>query len=328
MNRRSWLFTTAGALALPQLRPAFGAAYPDRPIRMIVPFLAGSSPDLLARTLGSELGNRLRQPVVVENMPGAGGLIGTLALKRAAPDGYTIGLMANTQLINSHMYPKKPFDLATDFTPITCFSGGASVVVVKSSSNIRSLRDLVERIRREPEKFNYASSGKGSIAHLAAEALLRQHEAKAVHVPYKGGPEIVTAILNGQVQFGIPVVSSTVPYLRSGQLTPLAVTTKARSPLLPDVPTITEALPPGYVIDNWGGIFAPAKMPAPVLALLFTHLHTIVSEGRLDALARNSGSEVRLSKSPSEFADFVRAEDRQYGKWIADIGVAKEMGGG
>ncbi|MGH8429556.1 MAG: tripartite tricarboxylate transporter substrate-binding protein [Solimonas sp.] len=321
------MLTTMGALAVPQLRPAFAAAYPDRPIRMIVPFLAGSSPDLLARTLGSELGSRLRQPVVVENMPGAGGLIGTLALKRAAPDGYAIGLLANTQLISSHMYAKRPYDLAADFTPITSFSGGASVVVVKSSSNVRTLRDLIERIRGEPDKYNYASSGKGSIAHLAAEAMLRQHDAKAMHVPYKGGPEIITAILNGQVQFGIPVVSSTVPYLRAGQLTPLAVTTKARSPLLPDVPTIAEALPPGYVIDNWGGIFAPAKLPPPVLALLFTHLHAIVSEGKLDALARNSGSEVRLSKSPAEFADFIRAEDRQYGKWIAGIGVAKDLEG-
>ncbi|AQV94447.1 ABC transporter substrate-binding protein [Cupriavidus necator] len=327
MNRRSWLLTTMGALALPQLRPAFAGAYPDRPIRMIVPFLAGSSPDLLARTLGSELGNRLRQPVVVENMPGAGGLIGTQALKRAAPDGYAIGLLANTQLINAHMYPKKPFDLATDFTPITSFSGGASVVVVKSSSNIRTLRDLIEQIRREPEKYNYASSGKGSIAHLAAEALLRQHDAKAMHVPYKGGPEIVTSILNGQVQFGIPVVSSSMPYLRSGQLRPLAVTTAGRSQLLPDVPTIAEALPPGYVIDNWGGIFAPGKLPPAVLALLFSHLHAIVAEGKLDALARDSGAEVRLSKSPADFAEFVRAEDRQYGKWIAGIGVAKDMEG-
>ncbi|MEM5429271.1 tripartite tricarboxylate transporter substrate-binding protein [Cupriavidus oxalaticus] len=327
MNRRSWLLATAAAMALPQLRTAFAAGYPEKPIRMIVPFLAGSSPDLLARMLGAELGKRLRQAVVIENIPGAGGLIGTTALKRAAPDGYTLGLLANTQLISSHMYAKKPYDLATDFTPITCFSGGASVVVVKSTSNLRTLRELVAEIRRAPEKYNYASSGKGSIAHLAAEALLRQHDAKAVHVPYKGGPEITNAVLNGQVLFGIPVASMTVPYLRSGQLTPLAVTTAARSPILPEVPTLAEALPPGYVLDNWGGIFAPARLPPDLLALLFTHLHAIIAHGLLDTHARGIGAEIRLSKSPAEFAEFVRAEDRQYGKWIAGIGIAKESGG-
>ncbi|CAG9186693.1 Bug family tripartite tricarboxylate transporter substrate binding protein [Cupriavidus pinatubonensis] len=324
MNRRSWLLATAAGLASMPSRPAFSAAYPVRPIRMIVPFLASSSPDLLARMLGSELGSRLGQPIVVENMPGAGGLIGTTALKRAAPDGYTLGLLANTQLISSHMYPKKPYDLANDFTPITCFSGGASVVVVKSSSNIRTLRELVDKVRREPGQYNYASSGKGSIAHLAAEALLRPHGAKAVHIPYKGGPEITTALLNGQALFGVPVASTTQPYLRSGQLTPLAVTTESRSPILPDVPTIREALPPGYVIDNWGGIFAPGKLPDAVLTLLFKHLHDIVAEGKLDAHARSIGAEIRLSKSPAHFSDFVRAEDRQYGKWMADIGVTNE----
>lgn len=324
MNRRSWLVAAAGGLALAPIRAVLAGTYPDRPIRMLVPFLAGSSPDLLARTLGTELGRRLGQAVVIENMPGAGGLIGTAALKRAAPDGYTIGLLANTQLISAYMQPKRPYDLAADFTPITSFSGGASVVVVNASSNIRTLHDLIARVRREPGKYNYASSGRGSIAHLAAEALLRQHHAKAVHVPYKGGPEIVTSILNGQVQFGIPVASTTLPYLRQGQLTALAVTTAGRSPLLLDVPTIREALPPGYVIDNWGGIFAPAGLPAPLLDTLFRHLHEIIATGTLDAYARNSGAEIRLSKSPSEFAAFVRAEDRQYARWIAEIGVARE----
>ncbi len=326
MNRRSWLLATTAGLALTSVRTALAGTYPDRPIRMIVPFLAGSSPDLLARMLGAELGNRLRQPVVVENMPGAGGLIGTTALKRAAPDGYTLGLLANTQLIGSHIYPKKPYDLATDFTPITCFSGGASVVVVKSSSNIRTLRELIGQIQSKPDQYNYASSGKGSIAHLAAEALLRQHNARAVHIPYKGGPEIVTAILNDQVKFGVTVVSTTMPFLRSGQLVPLAVTTAGRSVLLPNVPTMAEALPPGYVIDNWGGIFAPARLPPELLSLLFTHLHAIIAEGKLDAHARNSGAEIRPSKSPAEFAEFVRAEDRQYAKWIAGIGMANLTG--
>ncbi|QEZ49006.1 tripartite tricarboxylate transporter substrate-binding protein [Cupriavidus oxalaticus] len=328
MNRRSWLLAMSGALALPAFRPASAAAFPDRPVRMIVPFLAGSSPDLFARMLGTELGSRLRQPVVIENMPGAGGLIGTLALTRAAPDGYTLGLLANTQLISAHMYRKKPFDLVTDCTPITSFSGGASVVVVKSSSNIRTLPELIAGIRREPGKYNFASSGKGSIAHLAAEALLRQHDARAVHIPYKGGPEITSAILNGQVDFGIPVVSTTLPFLSRGQLTPLAVTTAARSPLLPQVPTIAEVLPPGYVLDNWGGIFAPANLPSGLQPLLFGHLHAIVAEGKLEAHIRNGGGEVRLSKSPAEFTAFIRAEDSKYGKWISDIGLAKDTHGG
>jgi tripartite-type tricarboxylate transporter receptor subunit TctC len=322
MNRREWLATTGVAALGSMLLPARAAApYPNRPIRLIVPFLAGSSPDNIARTLSAELGAKLGQPLVVENMPGAGGIIGANALKRAAPDGYTLGILANTHVINVHMYRKVPYDAAHDFTSIAAISGGPTALVVPAASPYKTAGELIAAMKKAPGKFNYGSGGKGSIAHLAVEALLHQNGCDAVHIPYKGAPEILSSMLGGQTQFGMPVLATATQYLRNGQVRALAVSSAARSPHFPEVPTLAEVLPPGFVIDNWSGLFAPAHLPAELTQLFFSALTTLQANGRLDAQLKANAGELRRSASPAQFNTMVANDSARYGELMKSIGM-------
>ncbi|MBO4122759.1 tripartite tricarboxylate transporter substrate binding protein [Cupriavidus gilardii] len=327
MHRRTWL-AAAGAAALGGILPRAYAAdgYPNRPIRLIVPFLAGTSPDNMARALSAELAPKLGQPLVVENMPGAGGIIGGRALKRATADGYTLGVLANTHVINIHMYKQMPYDPARDFTCIAPLSGGPTALVVPANSPYRTAADLIAAMKRAPGKLNYGSGGKGSIAHLAVESLLHQTGTDAVHVPYKGAPEILTAMLTGQTQFGMPVLSTATSYLRNGQVRALAVTTAERSRYFPDVPTLAEALPPGFVLDNWSGLFAPAGMPAALTQRLFTAINEVQASGKLDAMLEASAGELRRSASPAQFREMVSAETKRYASLMRDIGMTADIG--
>lgn len=322
MNRRTWLATASAAALSSMLAPARAAAtYPNRPIRLIVPFLAGSAPDNLARTLSAELGRQLGQPLVVENMPGAGGIIGASALKRAAADGYTLGILANTHVINVHMYRNMPYDPAHDFTSIAAISGGPTALVVPVDAPYKTAADLIAAMKRAPGKLNYGSGGKGSIAHLAVEALLHQTGTDAVHIPYKGATEIITSMLSGQTQFGMPVLSTATQYLRNGQVRALAVSSAARSVYFPDVPTFAEAMPPGFVLDNWTGLFAPARFPSELTQRLFAAVTGLQAGGRLDAQIKANAGELRRSASPAQFNAAVAADSARYGTLIRSIGM-------
>ncbi|UIF90229.1 tripartite tricarboxylate transporter substrate binding protein [Cupriavidus sp. UYPR2.512] len=329
MNRRNWL-ATAGAAALGSLllpaRAAAPSSYPNRPIRLIVPFIAGSTPDNVARTLSAELGKKLGQPLVVENMPGAGGIIGASALRRAAPDGYTLGILANAHVINVHMYRKMPYDPIQDFTPITALSGGPTALVVFVSSPYKTAAELIAAMKKAPGKFNYGSGGKGSIAHLAVETMLHQTGCDAVHIPYKGAPEIITAMLSGQTQFGMPVLGTATQYVRNNQVRVLAVTGAARSPFFPDVPTMAEALPPGFVIDNWSGLFAPAKFPADLTQKLHAAIGALQSAGVFDAQLKANAGELRRSASPAQFGTVVASDNTRYGDLVKSIGMVGDLG--
>ncbi|CAM3355385.1 tripartite tricarboxylate transporter substrate binding protein [Cupriavidus taiwanensis] len=330
MNRRNWLATAGaaalGSLLLPARAVRAASPYPSRPIRLIVPFIAGSTPDNVARTLSAELGKKLGQPLVVENMPGAGGIIGAGALRRAAPDGYTLGILANSHVINVHMYRKMPYDPTHDFTPITALSGGPSALVVPMSSPYKSAAELVAAMKKEPGKFNYGSGGKGSIAHLAVETMLHQAGCEAVHIPYKGAPEILTSMLTGQTQFGMPVLGTATQYVRNNQVRVLAVTAAARSPYFPDVPTMAEALPPGFVIDNWSGLFAPANFPADLAQKLHAAVRALQSAGVFDAQLKANAGELRRSASPAQFGTMVASDNARYGDLMKSIGMTGDLG--
>ncbi|MGT2453435.1 tripartite tricarboxylate transporter substrate-binding protein [Cupriavidus basilensis] len=322
MNRRTWLAAASAAALSSVLAPARAAApYPNRPIRLIVPFLAGSAPDNIARTLAAELGRQLGQPLVVENMPGAGGIIGAGALKRAAADGYTLGILANTHVINVHMYRNMKYDPAHDFTSIAAISGGPTALVVPADAPYKTAGDLIAAMKRAPGKLNYGSGGKGSIAHLAVEALLHQTGTEAVHIPYKGATEIITSMLSGQTQFGMPVLSTATQYLRNGQVRALAVSSSARSTYFPEVPTFAEAMPPGFVLDNWTGLFAPARLPAELTQRLFAAVSELQASGRLDAQIKANAGELRRSASPAQFNATVAADSARYGTLIRSIGM-------
>lgn len=332
MNRRQWFATAgavAGATALSGMmsRVASAAApYPSRPIRLIVPFIAGTAPDSMARTISAELAPVLGQPLVVENIGGAGGIIGARALKRAEPDGYTLGVLANQHVINVHLYRDQPYDATKDFTAISALSGGPVVLAVPASSPYKTARDLIDAMRRQPDGLNYGSGGKGSVSHLAVESLLHQTRTKAVHIPYKGASEIVTAMMSGQTQFGMPVLSTAAPFLRNGQLRSLAVSSAARSIYFPDVPTLAESLPPGFVLDNWSGLFAPAGLPAPLTKKLFDAMAALQASGKLDASMKANAGEIRRSASPAEFAQMVAADNARYDKLIGEIRMRGEVG--
>lgn len=326
MNRRTWLAVAGATVLSGMLNPAWAAEpYPNKPIHLVVPFQAGSSPDNTARFLSEKLGPRLGQPIVVENRPGAGGVIGAGALKRAAGDGYALGLFANTHAINIHTYSEAPYDLVQDFTPVAVLAGGPSVLVVTAASPYKTAQDLIDALKKAPGKMNYGSGGKGSIAHLAVENLLHQTGTKAMHIPYKGAPELVTAMLGGQTDFGMPVLSTAAAYLRNGQLRALAVTSSERSPFFPDVPTLAESLPPGFVMDNWSGLFAPAGLPQALKQRLFKEVRALQDEGAFDELLQTNGGELRRNDSPSEFAAMVAEEAESYGKLMRTIGMS---GGG
>lgn len=328
MNRRQWLATAGAAAMYGALgRTASAAApFPSRPIRLIVPFIAGTAPDASARALSAELAPLLGQPLVVENIGGAGGIIGARALKRADPDGYTLGLLANQHVINVHLYRDQPYDVTKDFTAISSLSGGPVVLAVPAASPFKSARELIDAMRKKPGALNYGSGGKGSVSHLAVETLLHQTHTQAVHIPYKGASEILTAMLSGQTQFGMPVLSTAAPFLRNGQIRALAVSSSAHSIFFPEVPTLAQTLPPGFVLDNWSGLFAPAGLPAALTKRLFDAVAMLQANGKLDATTKANSGEVRKSDSPAQFAQMVAAENARYGKLIAEIGMRGEAG--
>ncbi|MGY8526215.1 tripartite tricarboxylate transporter substrate binding protein [Paracidovorax citrulli] len=335
MQRRDWLkaagaVTAAGALGSLGLASARAkgekGAWPERPVRLIVPFLAGTSPDITARNLAAELGPKLGQSLVVENIPGAGGIIGAQAIKRAEPDGYTLGLLANQHVINVNLYRNKPYDPAKDFQAIAALSGGPTVLAVPADAPWKTAAELIEAMRREPGKFNYGSGGKGSVAHLAVEALLHQTGTQAVHIPYKGATEIITAMLSGQTQFGMPVIGTATQFLRNKQIRILAVTTQTRSTYFPQVPTLAEALPPGFELDNWSGLFAPAGVPAPIVQKLFTAVTALQDAGKLTAQIEANSGELRRSASPAQFHAMVGAEARRYAQMMQAIGMEPSAG--
>ena len=323
MNKRRFLQAAGGAAAALFAPHASWAAdaYPDRPIRMLVPFQPGSTPDIWARALGSALTARLGQPMVVENMPGAGGSIGASALKRATPDGHTLGLFANTQAITVHTFRTPPYDLAVDFVAISMLGGGASLLTVPASSPIRTAQDLIAALKAKPGGMAYGSGGNGSIAHLAVEQLLRDTGTTALHVPYKGAPDIVSSQLSGQTQFGMPILGTALTFVNNGKLRALAITSDKRSPSLPEVPTLAEALPPGFSLNSWSGVFAPARTPAPIVDRLSREIGAILRSGAMDELVKTMGSELRPDGSPAEFQNFVIAEDKRFGDLIRTIGL-------
>lgn len=298
------------------------AQYPDRPIRLIVPYLAGSAPDQVARTFAEQMSNDLRQPFVIENRPGAGGNVGTAAYARMAADGYTIGLgTAISHGSNPFLYRNVGYDPIRDFTPISILTAVQQVLIVAPNHPARDLRAFVEDVRRQPGRINYASGGNGSAAHLATEAFRKMAALDVVHVPYRGAPEILTAVMGGQVGFGFPTLPTAAPLIQAGRLRALAVSSATRSPVLPDVPTTREAFPPGIDLDSWFGLFGPAGLPQPVVDRLFRAVRaTIADEGFRRKLAEQ-GNELRQSESPAQFAAFVRAELSKWEQIVKDSGA-------
>jgi tripartite-type tricarboxylate transporter receptor subunit TctC len=256
----SRLVMAASLLAMPALSAA--QAWPQRPIRIVIPYGPGSSPDVLARILGERLTPRLGQPVLIENRAGAGGNVGTGHVAKAAPDGYTFVISTNGPLVNNTvLYRKLPYDPFKELAPVALAGGQANVCTVRSDAGIQSMKDLVAAMRARPGQFNFSSTGVGSLSHLGIELLKVKTGTFAVHIPYPSSPAAVTALLQGDVQFACVPAVAVMPQVKAGRLRALAVSTGTRSSLMPDVPTMKESGFPEVEAVAWMALLAPAQTP-------------------------------------------------------------------
>lgn len=311
--------------ALAQTSPAAPSSttgdWPSKAVHMIVPFPPGSSPDLIARMLGERLGATLGQPVIVENRPGAGGNLGTALVARAAPDGYTIGLSIGGPLaVNTVLYSKLPYDPFTDLAPITLVAASPNVLVVDPKLGVGSVKEFVALAKSEPGKLNYGSVGNGSASHLTMELLKTQAGIDIVHVPYPGSPQVNAAIAGGQIAAGFVVPATAMPLVQGGRMKALAVTSAARSPVLPDLPTVAEAGFPGFQSTAWLGMVAPAKTPEPIVGRMSAELVKIIrSEEIRQRMARIYFQ--AIGTTPAGLSALMREEVERWGKVIRQTGA-------
>lgn len=282
--------------------------YPKGPVHLIVPFAPGSTPDLVARLVGERLGARLGQPVVVENKPGASGNIGTTAVAKAAPDGQTLGIgIAGTLAVNALLYKKMPYDAARDIELITVAASQPAVLVTSSKFAADNANDLLAQLKKNPDKYSFASIGAGSASHLAMQALAARTSANLVHVPYPGSGAAVTAIISGEVDIGVLPAAAVMPFVKSGRVKALAIASSKRSALLPQLPTLAELGASEIQADAWIGIVAPAKTPPQVVDRLRSELVQILAEPGVQEKLRAQYMEA-VGNTPAQFRSMVNDE--------------------
>ena len=302
---------------------AHAQEYPNRPVRIVVPFAAGGPNDIIARLIAHKLGEALGQQVVVDNRPGAGGNIGTDSVAKAAADGYTLLSAGPGSLIMNPLMGKVPYDTARDFAPVSVMATAPNVLVVHPSVPAKSVRELIALAREQPGRLNYASGGTGSSAHLAVALFAAMAGIDIAHVPYKGTGPGLNDLLGGQVQlaiFGIPPV---LPHIRSGKLRALGVTGKQRSAELADVPTVDEAGVPGYEMNPWYGLLAPAGTPPPILRRLSAEVTRIVRTAEMREKLAAQGAEPG-GGTPEETAAMIRADTVLWTRVIREAGIRSE----
>lgn len=292
---------------------AFAQDYPSRPIRIVVPVVAGGSPDILARLIGGKLHERWRQPVVVENRAGAGQMIGADLVAKAAPDGHTLLLPTVTYTTSAATQSKLPFDPVNDLTGITMIGEGPFLVTVHPSLPVRTIKELIALARARPGSLNYASSGTGSILHLVTEVMAASARIKLLHVPYKSIAPAVTETVGGHVPLLIGSMPSVYPQVKAGRLRALAVTTEKRSQFVPELPTVAEAGIPGFAARQWWGMFAPGKTPKPVVTKLNGEVHRILAADDVKARLAEEGAEPVVT-SPEEFGAMVKSDIAKWKK--------------
>jgi tripartite-type tricarboxylate transporter receptor subunit TctC len=305
---------SVAALLLPATSLA-QSDYPNRPIKLIVGFAPGGSTDIVARIVAQKLGDRLAQPVVVENKAGAGGTIGADSTAKSPPDGYTLTLgTTSTHAIAAGAYSKLPYDPVKDFTPISLVAITPYLLVVNPQVNANSLAEFVTLARSQPGKLNYASAGSGTATHLAMEMLKDTAKLDIVHVPYKGNAPADVAILAGEVQTVFGSMPALLQNVKANKVRPLAVGTAMRSPALPNVPTVAEQGYPGFEAALWLGIMGPANMPRPVVDRLHKEIVAIVATPEFKTAMDANGAEPLASKSPEEFREMLRGQVDKYVK--------------
>jgi tripartite-type tricarboxylate transporter receptor subunit TctC len=291
---------------------ALGQAWPTRPVKIVVPFAPASTPDTLARVLAQKLQSRLNQPFTVENKQGAGGMTGTDAVAKAAPDGYTIGVSVVGPLVNNkHLYKKMPYDPAHDLAPITIAVTQPSLLVVKSQLPATNLAELVVELKKKPGTFNYASIGNGSLSHLTMELIAQKSGTEIVHVPYAGSSQAVIALISGDADLACLPALAVLPQVKTGKIRILGASTAKRSGLLPEVPTLKEQGLAGIDAGAWIGVVAPAATPKAVQQRIHQEITAVLQEPDVVQALRAQMMEV-VGGSPEAFAAFLREEDERW----------------
>ena len=283
--------------------------YPSKLVRLVVPFATGGSTDILARTLAQELTERVGQPVIVENKPGAGGTVGTDSVAKSKPDGYTLLLgTVSTHAAAVSLYEKLPYDPLRDFAPITEIATIPNLVVINAAAvPVSSLPQLIQLAKRQPGKLTYASNGAGTSNHLATELLKSTAGVDIVHVPYKGSGPALIDLLGGQVAMMLDVVSTSYPHVKSGKLKALAVTGSTRTPMLPDVPTVAEQGFPGFEAMVWFGMFAPGKTPPAIVEQLNKEFVAVLRSPKVKELVEGQGAQI-VGSTPAAFTKRIQSE--------------------
>jgi len=323
MTRRRFLRLTAGAIALPAFtRMVFAQAYPARPLRLIVPFPPGGPTDLVARPLAQSLAERLGQPVVIENRPGAGATIGTEAAVRSPPDGYTLLMSASSSAISASLYDKLSFNFIRDIAPVAGLVRFPQVLVVHPGVPASTIPELIAYAKANPGRLNFASPGAGTGPHVTGELFKMLTGATMVHVPYRGVAPAMTDLIAGQVQLMFVVPVGLIEHIESGKLRAIAVTTATRSRLLPQLPTVSEAVP-GYEASTWFGVGAPRNTPADIVERLNRDINACLAEPAMKArLADLDGT--TLVGTPADFAKLVAEETEKWSKVVKFAGIKAE----
>lgn len=302
---------------------ALAANYPDRAVSWIVPWAPGGASDTVGRLIGEQLSKVLKQPVIIENRPGAGGNIGTEAVARAAPDGYTLIQLTDATTISPGLYPSLKYDPVKAFAPVTLIATGPHVLVVNAASPIKTLADLVERAKKNPGTVNYATAGVGSAQHLAIEMFKRVAHVEMTHVPYKGGGQAIVDVVSGQVPVGVFGLAPVLPQIQAGKLRALAVTSTKRVAGLPDVPTVAESGFPGFSSVQWFGLAAPAGTPADVVARLNRDVVGVLRTPSVEQRLQKLGATV-VADTPEQFARFIEQDTARWSGIIKDSGIRLE----
>jgi tripartite-type tricarboxylate transporter receptor subunit TctC len=323
LPRRNFLHLAAGAAALPAVSRIAGAqAYPSRPVRIIVPFAPGGTFDIMARLIGQWLTEKLGQPFVIENRPGAGGNIGTESVVRAPADGYALLLVGTANAISAMLYEKLNFNFIRDIVPVAGIARVPEVMLVNPSLPATTVRELLGYAKANPGKLTMASGGIGTLSHVEGELFKMMTGVNLVHVPYRGLGPALTDLLGGQVQVMFASMSASIEYVRANKLRALAVTTATRSDELPDVPTVAEFVP-GYEASGWFGIGAPKNTPSQIIDQLNEAINAGLADPKTKARLADLGG-TPLAGSPADFGKFVADETEKWGRVIKFAGIKAE----
>jgi tripartite-type tricarboxylate transporter receptor subunit TctC len=320
MTIRTWRWMAMLAAGLLWTSLAGAQAWPAKPVKILVPFTAGSATDILARTVGQKLSETWAQPVYIENRAGAGGTIGSAVVAKSPPDGYTLMVHSAAQAVNAYIYPTLPYDTLKDFVQVVPLGGQPNVLVVSPSSGYKSAADLIAAAKQKAGSLNFASAGIGSGTHINAEKFNLQAGINAVHIPYKGTPEALTDTMTGRTTYFFSPISAALPHVREGKLVALGVTSAKRSSLLPNVPTIAESGLQGFEYNLWVGVFAPAGVPADVVDKINRDVNRVLREPDVRERMTALGAEA-MQMTPAEFDRFMRAEMDDAAKVVKAAGI-------